>query len=350
VLFCRAHCAGPDTTTYGGDQVKRREFITLLGGAATWPLAARAQQPDRMRRIGVFVGLAAGPDDLIAIEMLRIFKQTMHDRGWVEGKNIRIDYRFGGGDPAKINESAVELLALVPDLIYAQGLPAVRALHQRTRTIPIVFTQVADPVGFGFVDSLGKPGGNVTGFMVWELSIGGKWIQLLREIAPALTRVGIIYNPQTAPYAAPLIASAKVAAGPDLAVIECPSHDDREIEAAALLLGTEPHGGLLIIPEPFTNAYRDQIIKQSERFNLPSINPVSGAAKRGALMSYTYSFDAMIRQPVAYIDRILKGESPSGLPVQAPIKFELLINLNSAKALGLTVSDKLLALADEVIE
>jgi putative ABC transport system substrate-binding protein len=330
--------------------MRRREFITLLGSAATgWPLAARAQQPDRVRHIGVFAGNAGSADDPIAGETLRQFREAMQQAGWIEGKNIRVDYRFGG-DAAKINASAAELVALVPELIYAHGLPAARAVQRKTHTIPIVFTQVADPVGFGLVESVGHPGGNVTGFMVWELSIGGKWLQLLRQIVPEVTRIGVMYNPDTAPYAPPLVASARVAAGGDVAVIECPIHDDREIEVAASSLGHEAHGGLLVIPEPFTNAHRDQIIGQSARFNLPTINPVSGAADRGALMSYNYNFNDMIRQPVAYIDRILKGESPSDLPVQAPTKFELVINLKTAKALGLTIPESFLVLANKVIE
>jgi len=330
--------------------MRRREFITLLGSAATgWPLAARAQQPDRVRHIGVFVGLASSADDPIAGETLRQFRDAMQQAGWIEGKNIRVDYRFGG-EPAKINASAAELVALVPELIYAQGLPAVRAVQQKTHAVPIVFTQVADPVRFGLVDSLSHPGGNVTGLMVWELSIGGRWLQLLRQIAPEITRVGVMYNPDTTPYAPPLVASAKAAAGGDVAVIECLIHDDREIEATASSLGQEPHGGLLVIPEPFTNAHRDQIISQSARFNLPTINSVSGAADRGALMSYTYNFNDIIRQPVAYVDRILKGESPSNLPVQTPTKFELVINLKTAKALGLTIPESFVVLADKVIE
>jgi putative ABC transport system substrate-binding protein len=330
--------------------IGRRELLTALGGAAVWPLAARAQQPSQVRHIGVFLGLASGAEDPVASEFIRPFNEAMQKAGWIDGKNIRVDYRFGGGDPAKINASAAELVALAPALIYAQGLPAARALHQQTHTLPIVFTQVADPVGFGLVESIGHPGSNVTGFIVWDLSIGGKWLQLLREIAPELRRVGVIYNPDTAPYAAPLIVSAKAAAGSDLAVLECPTHDDSAIEAAASSLGHETHGGLLIIPEPFTNSHRDQIIAQSARFSLPTLNPVSGATKRGALISYTYNFDDITRQPVAYIDRILKGESPSDLPVQAPTKFELSINLKTAKALGLTVPNSMQLLADEVIE
>jgi putative tryptophan/tyrosine transport system substrate-binding protein len=330
--------------------MRRREFITLLGGAAAWPLATHAQQAYPARRIAVFLGLAASADDPGAGEIVRPFKAAMQEAGWIEGRNIRLDYRFGGGDLAKINAAAAELVALAPELIYATGLPPAQALRQKTRTIPIVFSLVADPVGFGLVDSLRQPGGNVTGFIVWDLSIGGKWMQLLQEIAPDLTRIGIMYNPDTAPYAPALTASAKATAAKGAAVFECSTRNDLEIEAAASSLGNEPHGGLLIIPEPFTNAHRDQIIAQSARFGLPTLNPVFGAANRGALISYTYAFDVMMRQPVTYIDRILRGESAGNLPVQAPTKYVLSINAKVAKTLGLSVSSTLLALADEVIE
>ena len=213
-----------------------------------------------------------------------------------------------------------------------------------------MFSLVADPVGFGLVERLNHPGGNVTGFIVWDLSIGGKWMQLLQEIAPDLRRIGIMYNPDTAPYAPPLVASAKATATRGVAVFDCLTRDDREIEAAASSLANEPHCGLLILPEPFTNAHRDQIIAQSARFGLPTLNPVFGAANRGALISYTYAFDVMMRQPVTYIDRILRGESPGNLPVQAPTKYVLSINVKIAKTLGLSVPSTLLALADEVIE
>ena len=331
--------------------MRRREFITLVGGGVVaWPLAVGAQQPNPARHLGVFLGLAAGPDDPGAGEIVGPFKAAMQEAGWIDGRNIRLDYRFGGGDLAKINAAAAELVALAPELIYATGLPPAQALRQKTRTIPIVFSLVADPVGFGLVESLRQPGGNVTGFIVWDLSIGGKWMQLLQEIAPDLRRIGIMYNPDTAPYAPPLIASAKATAARGVAVFECLTRNDREIEAGTSSLGNEPHGGLLIIPEPFTNAHRDQIIAQSARFGIPTLNPVFGAASRGALISYTYAFDVMMRQPVTYIDRILRGESPGNLPVQAPTKYVLSINVKVAKTLGLSVPSTLLALADEVIE
>jgi putative tryptophan/tyrosine transport system substrate-binding protein len=248
--------------------VKRRQFITLLGGAAAWPIAVHAQQPNRVRHIGVFLGLATSADDLGVGEILRPFKAAMRDAGWIDGENIRLEYRFGG-DLAKINAAAAEIVALEPELIYAAGLPAVQALRQRTRTIPIVFSLVADPVGGGLIESLSRPGGNVTGFIVWDLSIGSKWMQLLQEVAPDLKRIGIMYNPATTPYAPPLIASARGAATNNVAVVECLTRNEKEIGTAASLLASEPHGGLLIIPEPFTNAHRDQIIATSARFKLP---------------------------------------------------------------------------------
>jgi putative ABC transport system substrate-binding protein len=229
-------------------------------------------------------------------------------------------------------------------------LPPVQALRQRTRTIPIVFSLVADPVGFGLIESLSRPGGNITGFVVWDLSIGGKWMQLLQEVAPHLRRIGIMYNPNTAPYAPPLIASARASAAGGVAIVECHARNDSEIEHAAASLGNPQDGGLLIIPEPFTNANRDKIIAHADRFKVPTLNPVFGAVNRGALISYTYAFDVMMRQPANYIDRILRGEPPSNLPVQAPTKYVLSINLKAAKALGLSVPPTLLGLADDVIE
>jgi len=332
--------------------MKRRQFLGVLGAATmAWPLAARAQQPEQMRHIGVLVGLAPDENGQAAIVFLRGFRDAMQQAGWLEGKNIRIDYRFGGSlaDLAKTDASAAELVALNPELIYAQGLPATRALHQKTKTIPIVFTQVADPVGFGLADSLGHPGGNVTGFVVWDLSIGGKWMQLLRELIPDLARVGILYNPDSTAYAPPLLASARAAAA-DVQVIEYHTHNDAEIEAAISSLSHEPHSALLVIPEPFTNVHLDQIIAQCARFALPALNSLAGAPERGGLISYTVVLDELIRKPINYIDRILKGGSPGDLPVQAPTKYELAINLKTAKALGLTIPPTLAAIADRVIE
>jgi len=337
--------------SFGGGQVRRRYFLKVIaGGAAAWPVAAFAQQPNTVRRIGVLLGLSTGPEDPGAGEILRPLKVTMRDVGWIEDTNVRFEIRFGGGNMARIAAAADELVALAPDLIYATGLPPVQALRQRTGTIPIVFSLVADPVGFGLINSLSRPGGNITGFVVWDLSIGGKWMQLLQEIAPDLQRIGIMYNPDTAPYAPPLIASAKASAIRNATVIELHIRSDSDIQTAAASLANQPNGGLLIIPEPFTNANRDKIIAQSDRLRLPTLNPVFGAADRGALISYTYAFDVMMRQPASYIDRILRGESPSNLPVQAPTKYLLSINLKVAKTLGLNVPQTLLGIADRVIE
>jgi putative ABC transport system substrate-binding protein len=331
--------------------MRRREFIAGIGGvAAAWPTAARAQQPGRLRTVGVLVGLASSADDPVAVESLRPFKEEMQKAGWIEGDNIRLVYRFGGGDLVKITSSAADLVALNPDLIYTQGLPATRAVHQKTQTIPIVFAQVADPVGFGLVESVSHPGGNVTGFVVWDLSIGGKWIQLLRQVAPEVERIGVVYNPDTGPYAPSLIASAKAAAGSSVTFIEYPVHNEKDIEAAASALGRESHAGIFAIPEPFIVTYRDQVISNSIRYKLPLILSIGRAVERGALIAYIYDYDVMFRLPVVYIDKILKGESPSGLPVQAPTKFELAINLKTADALGLKVPSTLLAIADKLIE
>jgi putative tryptophan/tyrosine transport system substrate-binding protein len=332
--------------------MRRRDFITLVGGAAAVvPLAVRAQQTGRMRLIGILVGNSSGADDPFARQATKLFQDAMQRAGWVDGKNIHVEYRFGAGDPAKIAAVAAELIALHPEVIYAVGgVPAAKALQAQTRTIPIVFTQAADPAGFGLVASLTHPGGNITGFTVWDLSIGGKWLDLLRETAPRLSGIGIMYNPDTTPYAPPLVASARGAAGRDLTVFECLVHNDDEIETAASSLGSETHRGLLVLAEPFANAHQDQIIAAAARFGLPTIVPLPGATRRGALMSYTYALADMITLPISYIDRILKGESPSDLPVQAPTKFELSINLKTALTLGLTVPQTLLATADEVIE
>jgi putative ABC transport system substrate-binding protein len=310
---------------------------------------ALGQQSPRVPRISALIN-ASSADDPLGRERLQTFREAMQAAGWTEGKNITVDYRFVPGDLARTSAAAAEVVALAPDLLYGQGLAAAQALHQKTRTIPIVFTLVVDPVGFGLVASLAHPGGNVTGFMVFEPSMGGKWMQLLVEIAPEARRVGIVYDPDTAPYAPAFIVSARAAAGRDVAVIECPVHDDSEIEGAISSIGHEPHGGFLVVPSAFTGTHRDQFIALAAHLGLPSLIPLPGAVEQGALLSYLFDYDAVMRQPVAYIDRILKGESPSNLPVQAPTKYQLAINLKTAKALGLTVPVSLLATADKVVE
>ena len=279
------------------------------------------------------------------------FAELMRSAGWIEGSNIQIDYRFGGSlaDLSKTKASAAELVALKPDVIYSQGLPATLTVRQLTATIPIVFTQLIDPVGFGLAEGLGHPGGNVTGFVVWDFAIAGKWIQLLRELMPDLAEVGVLFNPDTAPYAPGLISAAKEA-DRSVQILECRTHNDTETESVLSAFVREPRRALLVIPEPFTNGHRDHIIALCARLGLPAINSVLGASDNGALISYTFVWDELIRAPVSYIDRILKGVLPRDLPIQAPRRYELLINLKTAKALNLEVPPGLLARADKVIE
>jgi len=332
--------------------MRRREFIGLLGGAvAAWPLAVRAQQTQQTRRLGVLVGLAANEGAPTAQAFIKPFRESVRSAGWIEGANIQIDYRFGGSlaDLSNTRASAAELVALKPDVIYSQGLPATLAVRQLTATIPIVFTQLIDPIGFGVAESFGHPGGNVTGFVVWDFAIAGKWVQLLHELLPNLAEVGVLFNPDTAPYAPGLIAAAKEA-DRSLQIVECRTHNDTETEAVLGALAREPRRALLVIPEPFTNGHRDHIIASCARLGLPAINSVLGAGDNGALISYTFVWDELIRAPVGYIDRILKGVLPRDLPIQAPRRYELIISLKTAKALNLEVPSGLLARADEVIE
>ena len=328
--------------------MKRRGFLLLAGAAAAWPLAARAEPA---HRVGVLVGLSTGPEAPGAQSLLKPFREAMREAGWVEGENVSVDYRFGGSlnDLARTRASAAELVALKPDVIYAQGLPASLALHAETKTIPIVFTQVIDPVGFHLAQSLGHPGGNVTGFITWDFEIAGKWMQLLHELVPARRRCGIIYNPDTAPYAPGLVAAAKAAAA-GVEVVELRTHDDAGVDAALDDLGHTPNSGVLVIPEPFANAHRDHIIAACARLRLPALVSLLGAMEAGALMSYTFVWDELVRAPVGYIDRILRGASPTDLPIQAPSRYELVISLKTAKQLGLDVPTSLLARADRVIE
>ena len=330
--------------------MKRRDLFKLIAATvAGWPIRAHGQQATP-RHVGVMLGLAKGPDDPGANEILRPLMASMRDMGWAEDKNLRVSTRFGGGERARIDAAADDLVALAPELIYVTGLPPAQALRKRTPTIPIVFSLVADPVGFGLVESLSRPGGNVTGFVVWDLSIGGKWIQLLQEIAPNLDHIGIMFNPETGPYAPGVVASAKASAAKNAIVAEYHTRNAGDIESATAQLGSRPNSGLIVIPEPFTNANRDKIITYCNQFKVPALNPLFGAATRGALMSYTYAFDTMIRQSATYIDRVLRGELPRNLPVQAPTRYELSINLGVARTLGLNLPSTVLALADQVID
>jgi putative ABC transport system substrate-binding protein len=327
--------------------MKRRELIVLLGGAAAaWPLAGHAQQPERMRRVGWLIPWSENDPQTRASVM--VFAQALGRFGWVEGKNIRIDYRFAAGDLTLFKTYAAELVGLMPDAILAGATPAVVPLRQQTRTIPIVFVHVVDPVGLGFVQTLARPGGNITGFSSYNGELAGKWLQLLKEIAPGVTRVAVIFNPDTAPFA-PLYNRAIEAAAPSFGVTVtlAPVRDDAAIEEAIAILAREPGGGLINLPESFSFTHRYVIIAGAARHSLPLIGSDPGA---GALMSYWFDPVEVHAQAASYIDRILKGASPTDLPVQQPTKFSLIINLKTARALGLTIPPGVLAIADEVIE
>jgi putative ABC transport system substrate-binding protein len=323
--------------------------MTVLVGAAAWPLVGHAQRAEVTRRIGV---LNAFPEnDPVNRASVTAFAGALEQLGWVEGKNIRIDHRFAAGDPTLFKTYAAELVGLSPDAILASNTPAVAALRQQTHTIPIVFVRVADPVGQGFVESLARPGGNITGFSVYDAPLMGKWVQLLKEVAPGVTRVAVIFNSGTAPYAA-LLNRGIEAAAPSLGMTAtfAPVHDDPGIEDAIAAQAREPGGGLIALPDSFTTSHRDVIIAAASRHRLPLIGATDVFPRAGGLMSYGFDLVDQYPQGASYIDRILKGASPADLPVQQPTKYSLIINLKTAKALGLTVPPGMLDLADEVIE
>jgi putative ABC transport system substrate-binding protein len=329
--------------------VRRRAFVAVLGGSALWPLAGHAQQPERMRRVGALIPFPES--DPTAQARVTALAQALERFGWVEGKNIRIDFRFAAGDPTLYKSYASELVGLSPDVLLAGASPAVPPLRQLTNAIPIVFVLVADPVGLGFVQSLARPGGNITGFSAFDAPMMGKWLQLLKEVAPRLTRVAVIFNPDTAPFA-PLFNRAIEAAAPSIAVTVtlAPVHDDVAIEEAIAAQAHGPGGGLIDLPESFSVTHRDVIIASAARHRLPLIAGGVEFARDGALMSYWFDTVDVYAQAASYIDRILKGATPADLPVQEPTKYSLIINLKTAEALGVTVPPNLLDLADEVIE
>ena len=329
--------------------MRRRLVISLLLVAA-WPHVAHGQQSAAMRHLGVLIGNSSSADDPLGQKELQPFQEAMRQAGWIEGKTIEIDYRYGAGDPAKIETAAAELVKLAPEVIYAITLKAVQALSQKTLTIPIVFSLVADPIGMGVVTNLSHPGGNVTGFAVLDPAASGKWLQLLKEIAPGVSRVGVLYNPDVAPYAAAFVSAGTSAAGQSLKLLERPVRNDADIEAAAESIGDEPNGALWVIADPFTTQHGDRIITEALRLRLPSIFGNSVMAERGGLMAYGFAVDAYMKQPVKYIDRILKGARPGDLPIKEPVKYELVINLKTAEVLGLTVAASMQLLADKVIK
>jgi putative ABC transport system substrate-binding protein len=329
--------------------MERREFIVLVGSAVTaWPLAVRAQQTDHMRRLGVLFSVTeADAEGQARVAALRL---GLLEHGWIEGRNLEIYYRWGGGDSTRLRAYAAELTALNPDVIFAAPSAALAAVQRVTRTIPVVFAQVSDPVGAGFVASLAHPGGNITGFALFEFAVGAKWLGLLKQIAPSVSRVGVIYDPAT-PSATgflPLIEAAGRSFGVDVFVHSV--RDSNEIEGAISALAAEPNGGLIAMPSPLITGKRDLIISLANKSRLPTIFAFRYYAETGGLMSYGVDNLDLYRRAASYVDRILRGEKPSELPVQEATKFQLVINLKTAKALGLTVPQSLLSTADEVIE
>ncbi|MGB6589028.1 MAG: ABC transporter substrate-binding protein [Pseudolabrys sp.] len=330
--------------------MRRREFITLVGGAAaTWPLFARAQQAERMRRIGVLMGFAE--NDSRSHAHMAAFRDGLQKLGWTESRNIRIDTRWAAFDAESRQRFAKELITLRPDLILSHSTPTTAELLLQTRTIPIIFATVTDPVGSGFVASLPRPGGNVTGFTLVEPTMAAKWVELLKEIAPRVNRVAMLFNPATATYADYFLKPFKAAA-PSFAVeaIATPARGTSELESVFAAQVHEPNGGLIVMPDSFTDANREEIVSLAARYHLPAVYAYRFFAERGGLLSYGADLSDNFRRAADYVDRVLKGEKPADLPVQAPTKFELVINLKTAKALGLTVPPTLLTRADEVIE
>jgi len=334
--------------------MRRREFIALLGGAAAaplslWPLAARAQQGERARRIGVLMGVA---DDAETKAWLATFRKRLDELGWQVGRKLQIDERWTAGDPERNRIFAGELVAMKPDAIFAFSSVAVAALQRESRTVPIVFTAISDPVGSGFVESLPRPGGNATGFTNFVSTMAAKWLEVLKEIAPEVRRAVLLFNPQTAPYVAEYYQRPFEAAAPSFGVRATAAvvHQTPEIEAAMAALAHEPGSGLVVPPDNFSYVHREMIFALAARYRLPAVYPFRFMAREGGLVSYGVDLGETFPRAAEYIDRILKGTKPAELPVQAPTKFELAINLKAAAALGLTVPPTLLARADEVIE
>ena len=324
----------------------RRGFVAVFAGAAAWPLMGHAQQPERMRRVGV---LMPGPENDWRASATA-FADALGRLGWGDGRNVRIEYRYAANDPRLFKSYAEELVGLAPDALLASTPPALIALREKTHTIPIVFVLVVDPVGMGLVQSLAHPGGNITGFGALDPPMMGKWLQLLKEVAPNVTRVSVIFNPDTQPYAA-FFNSAIEAAAPSMAIAVtlAPARDDTAIREAIAAQAREPGGGLVCLPDSFTSTHRDVIIAAAALHGLPLIG-VDVFPRAGGLMSYWYDAVELHVEAASYIDRILKDASPADLPVQQATSYSLIINLKTAKALGLTIPDRVLDIADEVIE
>ena len=328
--------------------MKRRNFITLLGGAAAWPLAARVQQPERLRQIAVLMGSA---DDTEGLRHLTAFREELQKLGWTDGRNIQTDYRWAAGDADRMRTFAKEVVKQRPDVMLIETTPQVAAFMQESRAIPIVFVNVSDPVGSGFVTSLSRPGGMVTGFISNEPSLGSKWVQVLNDIAPHVRRIGFMFNPNTAPYVEPFLRSAETAAATyGVELISLQVHDETEMEETVGAFGREPAGGLIVMPEIFTTVHHKRIVALADQYHLPTVHAFRFFATSGGLISYGVDIADQFRRAASYVDRILRGEKPGDLPVQAQTRLAMVINLKTAKALGLDVSPTLLIRADEVIE
>jgi putative tryptophan/tyrosine transport system substrate-binding protein len=330
--------------------VKRREFVCLAVGAGVgWPLAAWAQPRNKMRRLGVL--MASRASDGEGQKRAAALVQGLDALNWRDGGNLSIDWRWAGGDPALFQRYAAEMVALGPEVLLAEASPSVEVLRQQTSTIPIVFLIVTDPVGQGFVESLARPGGIITAFSNYDPPMAGKWLGMLREITPPVARVAVLYNPATAPYAGLYLRTIEdIAPGFAVAVQTAPVKDDAEIEAVMAGLTGEQGAGLLVLPDTFTRLHRDAIVALAARYRLPAVYPFRYFAASGGLMSYGTEIEDLFRRSAGYVDRLLKGAKASDLPVQNPTKFALVINLKTAKALGVTVPLALLGSADEVIE
>jgi putative tryptophan/tyrosine transport system substrate-binding protein len=330
--------------------MRRRDFIAVFGGVAAWPLAALAQQAESVRRIGVLMPFL--PDDQEVNKELAAFKQQLQGLGWTEGGNLHIDTCWSGGDLQKTQSCAKELVAAQPDILFTRSTPATAALVKNTRSIPIVFAVVSDPVGDGFAASLARPGGNATGFTNAEASLTGKWLGLLKEVTPSLTRVGYLFDPKVAPgggtYYTNLINSA--AASSAVTPVAMPIHSVDDVTHAIEDFARAPNGGLLVLPDATTNLHRAQIIAAAARYRLPAIYAFGNLAQEGGLMSYGVDVAALFKLAANYVDRILKGAKPADLPIQLPEKFEFVINLKTAKALGIPIPPGVFAIADTVIE
>jgi putative ABC transport system substrate-binding protein len=332
----------------GVGQMRRREFLGVLGGAAAWPLAARAQQPDRMRRIGVLLSTAA--DDAEGQARIAAFLQGLQERSWAVGRNVRIDTRWAAGDADRIRRYAAELVALAPDVILATGGSVAGPLLQVTRTVPVVFTLTPDPVGAGFVDSLARPGGNATGFTSIEYGMSGKWLELLREIAPRVTRAAVLRDPTIPQGIGQFAVLQSVAPSLGMELSPVSVRDASEIERAVTAFAHSSNGGLIVPGSALALLHRELIITLAARHRLPAVYFQRYMVTGGGLISYGADSIDPHRRAAGYVDRILKGEKPAELPVQNPTKYELVINLKTAKALGLEIPQTVLARADEVIE